>query len=210
MSRLAEQLELPVKSPEGENIKITRETLDQYGKIGKTFEATPVAEQSIIAIPAGVVIQAQEFFNDTSPSNSNKMVAFPHKTKAYNFTHITIEPDINLGVDEQETLKHLQFFLKNSTLKTKLNRADHISIPLSECVPFAIEYDGTQYTKRMIRPGFRIQDGIKIASNSEFEVHLVPAPNYSTHATNINPTPEQPNVIRLTMHGHALQVPAGV
>lgn len=207
MSRLADELGLQVEtSPEGEQRNSTRADLEQYGIKGKTVDVTPVAEQSVIVLKPDTVIQTALFGSQTSPSNSNKSVEFPNKTKAFNFSHISVDLDINLGADEQTSLKQLQYFLKNSTIKTKLNRRDHLSIPLAECVPFVIEYDGTALTKRIVRTGFAIREGIKVPLNGEFEVQLVPAPDYKTDATVVNPSPEQPNVIRLTLHGHSLQV----
>jgi len=210
MSRLSDDLGIDLKpSEEGVKVKNTRELLDQYGVQGKQVDILPVAEQSTIVLQPGEVIQTANFFAGKSPSNSNRSIEFPHKTKAFNISYIAVDVDINLAENKQETLKALQYFLKNSTIKTKWMRGDHLSVPLSECVPFVIEFDGHKYTTRVVRTGFYIKDGIKIPMNGEFEVEFVPAPRYSTHATAVNPEPEQPNVIRLTLIGHSLQVPVG-
>jgi hypothetical protein len=155
---LADELELNLEITEkGTSAKLTKDKLEAYGIAGKEYEALPVAEVSTVSIPKNTVLQPMNFFGEKNAKSAIRSVEFPNKTKAFNIKCICVDMDMNLGADEQETLKILRYFLKNSVLKTKLNRADHLSIPLDQCVPFGIEYDGEQYKTRLVRNGFSIK-----------------------------------------------------
>ena len=211
MSRLADELDLQLESTaEGQSVKATRELLEQYGIKGKQFDALPVVITSSVVLEPDTVVQPIEFFIGDNKLNANRNVSFPAKTMAFNIQYITADVDVNFGENKQETLELMRHFLKDSVIKTKLMRGDHLSIPLIDAVNCVIEHDGEKYTERVVRVGFKINYGIKIPLNGEFEAQLIPAPNFKTHPTAVNPIAGKPNEIRLSMHGYSLQTSVGV
>jgi hypothetical protein len=209
-SRLNDVLGINIEpTAEGERQRITKDKLEAYGIAGKEYDAVPVAEVSVVKVAKATQLASMEFFREHNAKSAIRGVEFPNKSKAFMIDCIAVDVDVNLGANDQANLKALQFFLKNSLLKTKLNRADHLSIPLSECVPFAIEFDGENYTKRIVRNGFMIEgDGVKIPMNGEFEALIIPAQGYTTHATVVNPAETgSENEFRIILKGYSIQTP---
>jgi hypothetical protein len=82
-----------------------------------------------------------------------------------------------------------------------IRRTEGPVIPLEHCVPYVIEFDGVNYTKKMIRDGYRLPALIKLGSVDDFEISIDPADGYVTDSTAGNVDPYGPNSIRVTLQG---------
>jgi hypothetical protein len=146
---------------------------------------------------------------------------FPNKEKAFNIDMIAIDPVINfdLGkttgetptdvVDEQLNLRKLAGYLRNSLFQLRVGGADNLEIPLSELVTFAIEYNGDKWTRRMVRNGYKLNNSLKIGSDTRFTATIISAEGYYTHNETVNPLPEPENQINLKLFGFSLGLPVG-
>jgi hypothetical protein len=64
-----------------------------------------------------------------------------------------------------------------------------------------IEYDGTHYTKKIIREGYRLPVSINLGAIDDFELTIDPADGYKTDGTLVNADPNGDNAIRCTLQG---------
>ena len=92
----------------------------------------------------------------------------------------------------------------NSVVRTHLNRVDGIAIPLEHCVPYAIEYDGEKYTKKLIRNGFKLPAPIQVNMGGDLKVTIEPGGGFKTDATASNVDPLGPNRITTTLIGTSI------
>jgi len=207
MNRLSEGLnidQLNSGTSQGEKVLDRTRYLEMYGIDGKDFDAIAMALPSVVTFGKGEAIGRREFFREknTEPSLPNK--EFPLKTEAMDITTIRVDVDVNFASTKQASLEKEYFFLKNSVLKTTLNRVGGLSVPLEHCVPYVIEYADDQYTKKMVRDGFRLPSTIAVNMGGMLEIALDPGRGFTTDATAGNVDPVGYNRITVTLLGRTI------
>jgi len=119
-------------------------------------------------------------------------------------TTIRVDVDINFAETKQKSLEKEYYFLKNSVLKTTLNRVEGISIPLEHCVPYSIEFDGMNYRKKVVRNGYNLPAPIQVNMGGMLEVAIDPASCFATDGSVGNSDPAGDNTIRVTLMGRTI------
>jgi len=207
MSRLNEGLsidQLGSGTEQGHKVLDRNKYLEMYGIDGKEFDVTAIALPSVVVFSKGEAIARREFFRHRNPVPALPNLEFPLKTQAMDIATIRVDVDINFANTKQASLEKEYYFLKNSVLKTTLNRVEGISIPLEHCVPYVIEFDGTNYRKKVVRNGYQLPAAIQVNMGGMLEVAIDPGNGFATDAEKINPDPAGENTIRVTLMGRTI------
>lgn len=207
MARLSEGLSLDQLSgttEQGQRVLDRNKYLEMYGIDGKEFDVTAIALPSVVVFGKGEAIARREFFRHRNPVPALPNLEFPLKTQAMDISTIRIDVDINFAKTKQESLEREYYFLKNSVLKTVLNRVEGIAIPLEHCVPYVIEYDGTNYRKKVVRNGYQLPAAIQVNMGGMLEVAIDPGNGFSTDGESGNVDPAGANTIRVTLMGRTI------
>jgi hypothetical protein len=175
-----------------------------YGIDGKEFDVTAIALPSVVVFSKGEAIARREFFKHRNSVPALPNLEFPLKTQAMEIAIIRVDVDINFANSKQESLEKEYYFLKNSVLKTTLNRVEGIAIPLEHCVPYTIEFDGTNYRKKVVRNGYNLPAAIQVNMGGMLEVAIDPGNGFSTDADAGNADPAGSNTIRVTLMGRSI------
>ena len=190
----------------GEVFLDIRRKLAAYGKDKKDFDCRQIVESSTRFIARNTALSTLNFF-DGKPTDTIK---FPDDSAAFDFEGIRADIEVNLGADEQATLKKLQHFLRNSTAIIKVNKTERMRIPLDQATPFVINYVNGQYTKQEVRSGFAFDELLKLHTAGLLQVSVEPAPGYITDAEAVVGVPELDkdsngdNYIRISLFGTSL------
>ena len=207
MTRLNDGLsidQLGSGTEQGQKVYDRNKSLEMYGIDGKEFEVTAVASPSVIVFGKGEAIPRRDFFKHRNPVPSLPNLEFPLKTQAMEIMIIRVDVDINFAESKQKSLEKEYYFLKNSVLKTTLNRVEGISIPLEHCVPYVIEFDGTNYRKRVVRDGYKLPAPIIVNMSGMLEVAIDPGNGFSTDKDTGNSDPAGDNTIRVSLMGRTI------
>ena len=207
MTQLSEGLnidQLGGGTEQGQRVLDRKKYLEMYGIDGKDFDVTAIALPSVIVFGKGEAIPRREFFKHRNPVPALPNLEFPLKTQAMDITTIRVDVDINFAQNKQSSLEKEYYFLKNSVLKTILNRVEGISIPLEHCVPYSIEFDGTNYRKKAVRNGYILPAAIQVNMGGMLEVAIDPASGFSTDTEVGNNDPAGDNTIRVTLMGRTI------
>jgi len=207
MSRLSESLsidQLGSGTEQGHKVLDRNKYLEMYGIDGKEFDVTAIALPSVVVFRKGEAIGRREFFRHRNPVPALPNLEFPLKTMAMDIATIRVDVDINFAGTKQESLEKEYYFLKNSVLKTTLNRVEGISIPLEHCVPYVIEFDGTNYRKKVVRNGYNLPAAIQVNMGGMLEVAIDPGNGFMTDAGVENSDPAGDNTIRVTLMGRTI------
>jgi hypothetical protein len=178
-----------------------KQKLETFGTDDGAFERIPVVATSVVYFDKGETISRKDFFREKNRENALPNTEFPLKTVGMEITSISVEAGLNFANDTQDSLKREFHFLKNSVLRTMIRKTAGMIIPLIHCVPYAIEYDGTHYTKKMVRTGYHLPASIKLGCIDEFDVSIDPASGYKTDEEVSNVDPKGANAIRIGLHG---------
>jgi len=204
MSRLNDGLsidQLNSGSEQGQKVLDRNKFLEMYGIDGKEFDATAIATPSLVVFGKGEAIARREFFKHRNPVPALPNLEFPLKTQAMDILTIRVDVDINFAATKQKSLEMEYFFLKNSVIKTMLNRVEGISIPLEHCVPYVIEFDGRNYRKKVVRNGYVLPAPIQVNMGGVLEIAIDPANGFVTDTEVGNVDPAGDNTIRVTLMG---------
>jgi len=207
MSRLNEGLsidQLGGGTEQGQKVLDRNKYLEMYGIDGKEFDVTAIALPSVITIGKGEAIARREFFKHRNSVPALPNLEFPLKTQAMEIAIIRVDVDINFANSKQASLEKEYYFLKNSVLKTTLNRVEGIAIPLEHCVPYVIEFDGTNYRKKVVRNGYNLPAAIQVNMGGMLEVAIDPGNGFSTDSEASNSDPAGSNTIRVTLMGRSI------
>jgi hypothetical protein len=189
---------------QGEKVLDRERYLKMYGIDGKDFDVIAIAYPSIATFGKAETIQTKTFFSGKNPIQGLPNLEFPLKNKAMDISIIKVDIDLNFDDDMQKSLAKEAYFLKTSVLKTTLNRVEGISIPLEHCVPYAIEFNGLVYEKRIIREGFRLPAPIQVNQGGTLDVAIIPGQGFVTAATKVNPNPAGDNTITVSLVGREI------
>ena len=207
MSRLNEGIsidQLNIGTEQGQKVLDRNKYLEMYGIDGKEFDVTAIAMPSVVVFGKNEAIARREFFRHRNSVPSLPNLEFPLKTQAMDIVIIRVDVDINFGKTKQESLEKEYYFLKNSVLKTTLNRVEGISIPLEHCVPYVIEFDGTNYRKKVVRNGYTLPAAIQVNMGGMLEVAIDPGNGFVTDGEVGNVDPAGDNTIRVTLMGRTI------
>ena len=207
MSRLSEGLtidQLNSGSEQGQKVLDRNKYLEMYGIDGKEFDVTAIALPSVIVFGKNEAIARREFFKHRNIVPALPNLEFPLKTQAMDISTIRVDVDINFVGTKQESLEKEYYFLKNSVLKTTLNRVEGISIPLEFCVPYIIEFDGRNYRKKAVRNGYNLPAAIHVNMGGMLEVAVDPGTGFVTDGERVNADPAGENTIRVTLMGRTI------
>ena len=191
-------------SEQGQKVLDRNKYLEMFGIDGKEYDQMAVAYPSVLIFGKNEVIGRRECFRGHNIDAALPNLEFPLKTHALEIDTIRVDVDINFDADKQKSLELERYFLQNSVLCSKLNRVDGIIIPLEHCVPQAIEYDGENYTKKVIRNGFKLPAPIQVNMGGNLAIAIDPGSGFKTDATSSNPDPLGANRITVTLIGRSI------
>ena len=204
MTRLNDGLtidQLSSGTEQGHRVLDRAKTLEMYGIDGKDFDTTAIAVPSVVVFGKNEAIARREFFRHRNPVPALPNLEFPLKTQAMDIVTIRVDVDINFAPSKQSSLEREFYFIKNSVLKTGLNRVEGISIPLEHCVPYVIEFDGSNYRKKIVRNGYNLPSPIQVNMGGMLEVAIDPCNGFVTDGEVGNVDPVGDNTIRVTLIG---------
>ena len=183
-----------------------KQRLDTYGTDDGGYERTPCAAVSVVYFQKGETITRKEFFREKNKVSSLPNVEFPLKTSAMDVLSIRVDVDVNFSDTKQASLEKEYHFLKDSVVRTTVRKVEGLEIPLEHCVPYVIEFDGENFTKKMVRNGYNLPAPVKLGSIDEFQIVIEPAPGYAADVTAGNVDPAGPNSIRIGLLGTTQRV----
>ena len=207
MTRLSEGLsmdQLGGLTEQGQRVLDRNKNLEMYGIDGKEYDVNAIAMPSVVVFGRGEALARRDFFRHRNTVPSLPNLEFPLKTQAMDIFTIRVDVDINFAETKQKSLEKELYFLKNSVLKTILNRVEGICIPLEHCVPYVIEFDGVNYRKKIVRNGYTLSAPILIGMGGMLEVAIDPGNGFMTDAVVGNVDPAGDNTIRVTLMGRSI------